>query len=248
MNIYRSKYLTIDKRKDVLISEWTGESLTTNVFQEELKKYFSISEKVKPTSNLWLQEKLPIRVPVELHEWVTENIINPQFDWGLRKLAFTIPEDQYVNLSVVNFFNKPNQLIYPNYFLTEETAFDFCKKNKSTQKEIHSPFNDIEIEDNIKNASIKINIEPQNLSQAIKYLGKFKDQFQFKKNHQKKFNLLTSREREIFFLICAGFSNEEIAIRIHISKATVTTHRRNINRKLDIKTRGEWILYSNAFI
>lgn len=45
---------------------------------------------------------------------------------------------------------------------------------------------------------------------------------------------ITKREKEIIRLVCAGHSNPEIAERLHISPATVETHRKNIMHKLDI--------------
>ena len=50
-------------------------------------------------------------------------------------------------------------------------------------------------------------------------------------------NPLTSREREILYLICRDeFTNTEIADKLHISEMTVKTHRKNIYQKLNVKT------------
>ena len=47
-----------------------------------------------------------------------------------------------------------------------------------------------------------------------------------------KINLLSKREREIAVLISKGLKSSQIAIDLHISEHTVTTHRKNIMRKL----------------
>jgi DNA-binding NarL/FixJ family response regulator len=46
---------------------------------------------------------------------------------------------------------------------------------------------------------------------------------------------LTKREVEIIRLICQEYSTREIASRLFLSEFTVTTHRRNILRKLEVK-------------
>lgn len=50
----------------------------------------------------------------------------------------------------------------------------------------------------------------------------------------KKFSL-TKREVDIIRLICKEMSSREIAANLFLSELTITTHRRNIFRKLDIK-------------
>jgi DNA-binding NarL/FixJ family response regulator len=51
--------------------------------------------------------------------------------------------------------------------------------------------------------------------------------------------LLTPREREIVQMVAEGSSTKEIAGQIHLSEATVDTHRRNIMRKLGLKGVAE---------
>lgn len=51
--------------------------------------------------------------------------------------------------------------------------------------------------------------------------------------------LLTARETEILALLREGRSNAEIANALHVGVETVRTHRRNIYRKLGVRTRRE---------
>jgi len=49
---------------------------------------------------------------------------------------------------------------------------------------------------------------------------------------------LTLRQNQIFNLISLDFSSREIAKTLNISEATVSTHRKNINKKLQISGAG----------
>jgi DNA-binding NarL/FixJ family response regulator len=46
---------------------------------------------------------------------------------------------------------------------------------------------------------------------------------------------VSSREIEIIKLVISGLTSQEIAEKLNISYYTVTTHRRNVNKKLNIK-------------
>jgi DNA-binding CsgD family transcriptional regulator len=55
---------------------------------------------------------------------------------------------------------------------------------------------------------------------------------------------LSPRELEILTLAGNGKSNKEIALMIHISIKTVETHRNRINRKLDLHSPTDVVLYA----
>lgn len=57
-------------------------------------------------------------------------------------------------------------------------------------------------------------------------------------------DILTESERNVLRLIAMGFSNKEIAGSLFISIHTVTTHRKNITRKLDIKSVAGLTVYA----
>ncbi|GHC55386.1 helix-turn-helix transcriptional regulator [Ulvibacter litoralis] len=50
---------------------------------------------------------------------------------------------------------------------------------------------------------------------------------------------LSKRENEVFTLIGMGLDSNDIAIELNISKSTVSTHRKNIIKKLNIKGAGQ---------
>ena len=55
---------------------------------------------------------------------------------------------------------------------------------------------------------------------------------------------LSTREREIFNLIVAGFTNQQMASELYISIKTVETHRSRINRKLRVHSTVELIRFA----
>lgn len=56
--------------------------------------------------------------------------------------------------------------------------------------------------------------------------------------------VLTESERNVLKHIASGLSNKEIANKLFISIHTVTTHRKNITRKLDIKSVSGLTVYA----
>lgn len=55
---------------------------------------------------------------------------------------------------------------------------------------------------------------------------------------------LSERELEILILICQGFSNQEIADQLFISKRTVDKHRANILEKTESKNTAQLVVYA----
>jgi DNA-binding NarL/FixJ family response regulator len=59
-----------------------------------------------------------------------------------------------------------------------------------------------------------------------------------------RYDLLTSRERELLQLLVEGKSNKDIAGALNLSLYTVETHRRNLQTKLNLHSFAELILYA----
>ncbi len=55
------------------------------------------------------------------------------------------------------------------------------------------------------------------------------------------------REKEILRLMADGYSNKEIAERLHVSPSTIHSHRTNIMRKLNIRTQHDLIQYARRY-
>jgi DNA-binding NarL/FixJ family response regulator len=78
---------------------------------------------------------------------------------------------------------------------------------------------------------------------TLKFLKTLKDEYNIGLDTNKR-ELLTKQEIVITQLICNQYSNTMITEKLFISKNTVLNHRRNINRKLEIKNTIGLILYA----
>lgn len=56
--------------------------------------------------------------------------------------------------------------------------------------------------------------------------------------------VLTPREREVFFLASRGLKNAEIADELYVSEKTIKTHLRNIYNKLNLASKAELRLFA----
>jgi DNA-binding CsgD family transcriptional regulator len=50
---------------------------------------------------------------------------------------------------------------------------------------------------------------------------------------------LSPRERDIAALVCLGYTNKEIGVKLHISPETVKTHLRSVLLKFNLRNRTE---------
>ncbi|GAB4260245.1 MAG: hypothetical protein Kow0027_27720 [Saprospiraceae bacterium] len=63
-----------------------------------------------------------------------------------------------------------------------------------------------------------------------------------------KLERLTRRERQVLKLISKGFTSRQIAEKLGISKLTIDTHRKNIQRKLEVSNTVELLKLAMYFI
>jgi len=57
--------------------------------------------------------------------------------------------------------------------------------------------------------------------------------------HLLRWRLLSPREQQVAALVCLGYANAEIAVRLSISLPTVKAHVRSILRKFNLSRRSE---------
>ncbi|MBW4888086.1 LuxR C-terminal-related transcriptional regulator [Mucilaginibacter sp. HMF5004] len=70
---------------------------------------------------------------------------------------------------------------------------------------------------------------------------------EFLRQNYTQFSKLSQRERDVLRLEVLGQNSQQIGEQLFISPETVKTHRKNINRKLNVKSAYELSLYARAF-
>jgi DNA-binding CsgD family transcriptional regulator len=65
------------------------------------------------------------------------------------------------------------------------------------------------------------------------------DQRQNATTHLQRWRELSPRQQDIAALTCLGYTNQQIAIRLHLSPETIKTHLRTIMQKFGVKTKFE---------
>ncbi len=101
-----------------------------------------------------------------------------------------------------------------------------------------------------KKLSSEENLTPQEVSNILKLVAEASKKIRStqktkhsleapSKNIFVKVNSLTKRQYHIFILIGKGLHSKQIAEELHISLNTVTTHRKNIIKRLKLKGTGQ---------
>ena len=92
------------------------------------------------------------------------------------------------------------------------------------------------------------------VSNPIENAGEISDKLEkvvgeeaFIRKYFKIFKQLTSREVEVLTLIAMGNTNQRISDLLFISTATVKQHRKNIKKKLEVRSIADMIKYARAF-
>jgi DNA-binding NarL/FixJ family response regulator len=80
--------------------------------------------------------------------------------------------------------------------------------------------------------------------QIVKTLNYFVDIIAKEKGIRKPDNQLSEREKDIVVFAAKGMTNKEIANKLFLSIHTVITHRKNISRKLGIKSVAGLTVYA----
>jgi DNA-binding NarL/FixJ family response regulator len=105
-----------------------------------------------------------------------------------------------------------------------------------------------EIARSLEKTEILLEVHNRHLPHAIKHLDRLKEQFQFGIQQTDRFYQLNLRELEVFKAITPGELNRNITDLLFISESTVVTHRKSMNKKLNIKTRKDGHLFATVFL
>ncbi len=137
------------------------------------------------------------------------------------KPDFVIIRDKYIEDTGIKFLKK----------LSKEVEFKVIILSKE-----HSA-----IANNLWAEEILIDEEKQIISDKIERLINQNNKNQ---KQDKTDNEISKRERAVLAMVAQGYTNKEIAEKLFISAHTVITHRKNIVKKLGIKTVSGLTVYA----
>jgi DNA-binding NarL/FixJ family response regulator len=86
----------------------------------------------------------------------------------------------------------------------------------------------------------------RHILQAVRTEKKHQSRNLSAENSSEKNSDLTARECELLKLVSQGFVVKEISKKLFLSPHTVTTHFKNVYKKLHVKTRGEAVFKARA--
>ena len=101
--------------------------------------------------------------------------------------------------------------------------------------------------DHVEDKLVLLSSPVAGMSNLISRVTRTLDQDAYIRQHYRKFSELTPREKEIVALLANGRSSAEMADVLFISLHTVSTHRRNILRKIECHTFAELLRFAMAF-
>lgn len=103
------------------------------------------------------------------------------------------------------------------------------------------------MQNNVVQKELELSLINTSHDLCLRKLNLMKREEDFRKEHKVLFDQLTQRELEIITLISEGLNSPEIAESLFISRHTVEQHRKNINRKLKVRSSSALIKYALAF-
>lgn len=181
-------------------------------------------------------------------------------NWGCEHLGSSVDE-----------VNQLGEAYYERYFVKEETygifqgmnnylaagdfdkQYNFFQRVKLYRDKDYTWFYtvvkiaQIEVNKALENKIILLSSPVMGMDNLISKVNKTLDQDQYIRNNYKRFADLTGREKEIIIMLANGKSTNEIAEQLFISTHTVSTHRKNINRKIEYHSFADLLRFAMAF-
>ncbi|MDK7375737.1 MULTISPECIES: LuxR C-terminal-related transcriptional regulator [Weeksella] len=205
-----------------------------------------------------ISEVIPASIVVHsLSEGVPQQIVYMN-TWGCHHLGVELEELNALRAQYYEEFFVQEDLedIYPKLFRycnegDHATQLNFFQRVKLYKADKHRWFYTVckllEKNDADQQRLIMLSTPIDGVGALMEKVKRVLDENEYITRNYKKFALLTKREKEILTLLSIGKSSIEIADQLFISKETVATHRKNIIRKLEVKSFAELLRFALAF-
>lgn len=229
-------------------------------YEDIEQKLFQIERNLKNDSFeiADISEVIPASIMVHsLSEGVPQQIIYMNA-WGCNHLGVELEELNALRAQYYErfFIQEDLEDIFPKVIRycnqgNQATQLNFFQRVKLYKADKHRWFYTVckllEKNDEDQQRLIMLSTPIDGVGVLMEKVKKVLDENEYITRNYKKFALLTKREKEILTLLSIGKSTNEIADLLFISKETVATHRKNIIRKLDVKSFAELLRFALAF-
>lgn len=247
MIISQSAFLTInyEKKNSLFVMLWTASPNDIADFKKEMLLYTEYYKKHKPKYALWLQHNFSLITGKQTSQWIETYVNVPCIKAGNQKCAFVVSKDVMAHISVIDAVDENQSPIIPQHFISEDSARQWLFEITPEVPIKHRQKVTFEGIDDEGNMLIKI--PPTNIKAALKALNKHLKHDSFVAAHEEKYNTLTKREKEVLSFVANGETHPEISKKLYISTFTVSTHWRNIKKKLVIKKSVDALVFHYNF-
>lgn len=92
-----------------------------------------------------------------------------------------------------------------------------------------------------------IYLDATKLGNNVRGIDRIVEMDEFKLKNFRRFQTLTAREVEVLTLMAQGLNNPKIAEQLFLSRSTIETHRKNLKKKLELKSYRDVMRYALAF-
>lgn len=145
-----------------------------------------------------------------------------------------------INMNGINMLDHIEQIrdIHPKIIIIILTSYSSLSiVNEAIEKKVDAFLHKNTDKDEILFALNRVLNGEKYMSIEVKHSDRLKDGFQLAKK-------LTSQELKLIKLLAKGYTNSKISKILHISIYTVQTHRKNIHKKLGVKSVNELIAFA----
>lgn len=222
------------------------------------QKLFQIDTQIK-TGNVGLQdfsELLPASVMVHRLEASIPQEISYMNSWGCENLGVELEE-----------LNSMKQHYYQKFFVEEDVAkvmpsiakycasgedrlqYSFYQRVLLYGNEKHQWFYTVckKLALENKHYLLMLSSPLSGADRVTRKITRVLEDDRFIAANYRRFAVLTPREKEIISWVAAGKTSADIAEILFISPQTVITHRKNINRKLEVENFSQLLKFALAF-
>lgn len=247
MTLYKSLYLTIDyeEANSLFVMFWNTSPDDISVFKDEMLIYTDFYKEYKPKFALWLQQNFSLITNGQTNQWIETHVNQPCIKAGNEKFAFVVSKNIMAHISVIDIVDNNQSPITPMHFTTEIEARHWLLNTTPETK--YNKTSEVTFEGIDDDGNMLIKIPPTDIKAVLKALNKQLKHTSFITEHEQKYKLLTKREKEILSFVANGKTHTEISELLYISAHTVSTHWRNVKKKLAIKKSVDALVYYYNF-